>query len=210
MVDGAPVRGIACDLLTALVDSWTLWERVAGDVERGRQWRQASLRLVTSSGAYRSYEEIVAEATAESGLPPGKTTELLQRWNELEPYADVRPALEALRKAGQRLAVVTNCSQRLAELAAGRVGVPWAAVVSAEQAGFYKPHPVPYRAGCRALGVEPAEVLFVAGSAHDVPGASAIGLRVYWANRRTAPAPDGVTPWRTESDLSALPGLVIR
>jgi 2-haloacid dehalogenase len=101
----AEVRGVACDLLTALVDSWRLWERVAGEPERGRQWRQASLRIVTSAGAYRPYEEIVADATAEMGLPAAKTKELLRRWAELEPYPDARPALEALRRAGKRLAV---------------------------------------------------------------------------------------------------------
>ncbi len=204
----ADVRGVACDLLTALVDSWGLWERVAGDPERGRRWRQVSLRMVTSSGAYRPYEEIVSEATAEMGLPAVKTKELLQRWGELEPYPDAQPALEALRRAGKQLAVVTNCSQRLAELAASRVGVGWDAVVSAEQAGFYKPHPIPYRAGCEALGLPPEHMLFVAGSAHDVPGAASIGLRVFWASRRGALPPDGAAPWRTAADLSTLPALL--
>lgn len=208
MPDSFQSDGVACDLLTALVDSWTVWERVAGDAERGRQWRQVSLRLVTSCGAYRSYEEIVAEATREMGLAPAKTQELLQRWGDIEPYPDSGAALQALQRAGKRLAVVTNCSQRLAELAAGRLPVKWDAIVSAEQAGFYKPHPVPYRAGCEALGLPPVRMIFVAGSAHDVPGAAGIGLRVYWANRRNAPPPEGVSPWLTRPDLTSLPGLL--
>ncbi len=120
MPAAADIQGVTCDLLTALVDSWTLWERVAGDPERGRQWRQVSLHMVTSAGAYRPYEEIVSAATAEMGLPPAKTKELLQRWSELEAYPDVQPALEAIRRAGSRLAVVTNCSQRLGELGRDR------------------------------------------------------------------------------------------
>lgn len=208
MTDPAAIHGVACDLLTALVDSWTVWEWVAGDPEHGRRGRQASLRMVTSCGAYRSYEEIVAEATREVGLPPGKAKELLQRWEEIAPYPDSGPALAALQRAGKRLAVVTNCSQPLAELAAGRLPVKWDAIVSAEQAGFYKPHPVPYRAGCEALGLRPERVVFAAGSAHDVPGAAGIGLRVYWANRRNAGPPEGPTPWVTRPDLSALPDLL--
>jgi 2-haloalkanoic acid dehalogenase type II len=203
-----PVDGIACDLLTALVDSWSLWGRVAGDPDLGQRWRQASLRLVTSCGAYRAYEEIVAEATVEMGLPAGKAKALLQRWGELGPYPDVRPALGAARLMGKRLAVVTNCFQRLAEIAAARVGVAWEAVVSAERAGFYKPHPLPCRAGCETLGLPPARVLFVAGSTHDVPGAARAGLRVYWANRCGVAAPEGVRPWVTEPDLRALAGLL--
>lgn len=29
------------DLLTGLLDSWTLWNRVAGSAEDGRRWRMA-------------------------------------------------------------------------------------------------------------------------------------------------------------------------
>src|SRR5713226_9670587 len=97
MVADAPVstevRGVACDLLTALVDSWGLWERVAGDPERGRRWRQVSLRMVTSSGAYRPHEAVVSAATEERGPPAAKTTEPPQRGGELEPCPDARPGL---------------------------------------------------------------------------------------------------------------------
>src|SRR3989442_12609789 len=43
------VDAIAFDLLTALIDSWTLWERVAGDVGLGRSWRRTWLRLITAA-----------------------------------------------------------------------------------------------------------------------------------------------------------------
>ena len=35
------VDAIAFDLLTALLDSWSLWVSVAGDDARGRKWRAA-------------------------------------------------------------------------------------------------------------------------------------------------------------------------
>lgn len=47
-------KAIAFDLLTALIDSWSLWAKVAGDKELGRLWRTASLRIVTSTGSYQS------------------------------------------------------------------------------------------------------------------------------------------------------------
>jgi 2-haloacid dehalogenase len=81
------------------------------------------------------------------------------------------------------LAVATNCSVRLGRLAADRVGVPFAVVVTAESAGFYKPRPEPYRAVLSALGSAPERTLFVAGSALDVPGARDVGMPVYWHNR---------------------------
>ncbi|MGB9644630.1 MAG: hypothetical protein WCB44_05795, partial [Stellaceae bacterium] len=58
------------DLLTALLDSWTLWNIVAGSPEAGRKWRAAYLRRTYGTGAYRPYVALVAEAAAEVGLSP--------------------------------------------------------------------------------------------------------------------------------------------
>ena len=74
-----PYDAVAFDLLTALVDSWTLYARVAGSEALGRTWRLASLRRVTAQGSYRSYEEILAEAAADAGVPPAKRDELVGR-----------------------------------------------------------------------------------------------------------------------------------
>jgi len=59
---------ILFDLLTALLDSWTLWNIVAGSPENGRKWRVAYLRRTYETGAYRRYETLVAEAAAEVGF----------------------------------------------------------------------------------------------------------------------------------------------
>ena len=56
-------------------------------------------------------------------------------------------------------------------------------VVTAERAGFYKPHPRAYRLALEELNVEPARALFVAGSPADLPGATNVGMPVFWHNR---------------------------
>ena len=77
-------EAVAFDLLTALLDSWSLYTRVAGDEALGRAWRLASLRRVTAQGSYRSYEEILAEAAADAGVAAKKRDELdLRRLPEL-------------------------------------------------------------------------------------------------------------------------------
>lgn len=86
--------------------------------------------------------------------------------------------------------------------------MPFDAIVTAETAGFYKPDVRTYRAGCEAVGKEPSRVLFIAGSPHDVPGASAAGMDVFWANRRNKPAPDGPQPIATAPTLERLPTLL--
>lgn len=198
----APYLAICCDLLTALIDSWSLWESAAGEPELGSRWRKESLRLVTASGAYRPYEPIVAEAARAVGLPEARAALVLDGWSELKPYPDVAPALRAV---GLPVVALTNTSQRLAEIAAGRLGIELHAVVSAETAGWYKPDERAYRAGWVAAGASrAAECLFVAGSPHDVGGAAAAGLDVFWVNRRRQAVPEGAAPVR---DVASLDGL---
>ena len=205
--DPAKIEAIAFDLLTALIDSWSLWIAVAGAPALGRAWRKASLRRVTRAGTYRPYEDILREATAEVGLPPACAEALLERWGELQPWPEAPSVLRSL--AGRRLAVVTNCSQGLAERAAAVTGGDFEVVISAERAGVYKTDPRAYEAVLTALGLAPERVLFVAGSAHDVPGAAALGLPVYWSNRERLPVPAGAPPPILDAeDLSALPDLV--
>ena len=107
--------------------------------------------------------------------------------NNLQPWPEVVAVLGALAARGLPLAVVTNCSLPLGRRAAARVGVPLAAVVTAEEAGFYKPSPEPYRLLLGRLGTDPARTLFVAGSPADIPGASGVGMPVFWHNRAGLP-----------------------
>jgi 2-haloacid dehalogenase len=189
---------IIFDLLTALLDSWTLWGDVAGDDALGARRRRRSLELIYATGAYRPYEEIVLEAAGDERF----AHELLRRWDELEPWPEAPAVLRDLA-TDHRLALVTNTSEDLARRAAAKLGVEVDLLVSAESVGFYKPRPEPYRAATEALGV-PA--LFVAGSPGDVPGAEAAGLPVIWHNRVGAPAAGG-EPLAVIETLEPLPGL---
>jgi 2-haloacid dehalogenase len=213
MPDAAPsrppirVEAILFDLLTALVDSWSLWESVAGERELGRAWRRASLRLITAAGGYVPYAEMVGRAAEEAGVEPARAADLLARWGEIRPWPETPAVLARLR--GRRLGIVTNTSQHLAEVAAGATGGAFEAIVSAERAGAYKTDPRAYRAGLAALGLPPDRVLFVAGSAHDVPGAAAVGMPVYWSNRDRLPVPRGApAPVVDAPDLTALPDVL--
>jgi len=54
-------------------------------------------------------------------------------------------ALSRLAAAGIQLGIVTNSSRRLGMIAADQVGVKFARIVTAEDAGWYKPDPRPYQ-----------------------------------------------------------------
>ena len=183
-------RAVLVDLLTALLDSAALWDSVAGGAEKGRPWRAAYLRNTYAAGAYRPYEHLVREAASQVGLPEIVADRLVSRYGELAPWPEVNEVLETLARRVP-LAVVTNCSERLGRIAAARIGVAFDLVVTAEQAGHYKPHPRPYRLALQALGETAEAVLFVAGSPYDLLGAAAIGMPVFWHNRLRMTAPPG-------------------
>jgi len=201
---------VLCDLLTALLDSWTLWNKVAGSVEDGRKWRAAYLRRTYETGAYRPYEVLVAEAATEAGLSPRLAAQLAARYGELEPWPEVREVLSALRRAGVALGVVTNCSEELGAKAVARTGVEFDIVVTAERAGYYKPDPRPYQMALGELNVAAGRCLFVAGSAYDLLGTSKVGLPTYWHDRLgMTPPQDTPNPMAHHRSLFPLASVVL-
>jgi 2-haloacid dehalogenase len=178
-----PYQAVMFDLLTALLNSWSLWNTVAGSERVGFDWRQRYLQLTYQAGPYRSYEGIIKEAAHEVGVPYARAEELIQRWGELEPWPETPQVVHALLEKVP-VAVATNASIALANSAVTCLGIAMPTVVTAEEAGYYKPQPQPYRMALERLQCPAESVLFVAGSAADVPGASAVGMPVFWHNRR--------------------------
>ncbi len=202
---GRKYDAILCDLLTALLDSWTLWNEVAGEPAAGRRWRAAYLRITYGTGAYRPYEDLVAEAAEVVGLPRRLTVELDRRYGALQPWPGVSDTLRALAASRLTLGVVTNCSERLGHIAAARVGVDFGVLVTAERAGFYKPDSRSYQVALAELGVEPSRCLFVAGSAYDVVGTAKVAMPTYWHDRIGMAAPKGAAnPIAHEATLEPL------
>ncbi|HVE09351.1 MAG TPA: HAD-IA family hydrolase [Paraburkholderia sp.] len=197
-------KAILFDLLTALLDSWTLWNRCAGSAQAGRAWRAEYLRLTYGCGRYVEYETLVRDAAQRVGLAESAPQALEQHWLELAPWDGALTALQKLQPHC-KLAVVTNCSQRLGQHAAAIFPLQWDAVVTAEEAGRYKPDPRPYQLALDKLNVSAREAAFVAGSSYDMFGTAAIGLRTYWHNRIGLPLVAGArTPDIESPTLDAL------
>ena len=188
-------HAVLFDLLTALLDSWSLWNTAAGSEAAGRAWRDRYLQLTYGCGAYRPYETLVREAARDAGVDEIAADRLESQWDTLLPWNDVAATVAALQ-GHVRLGVVTNCSVSLGRRAAARVNIDWDVIVTAEEADAYKPDPRPYLLALARLELDPEDVLFVAGSGYDLFGTARVGLRTFWHNRlglalpKGAPAPD--------------------
>lgn len=201
-------EAVVFDLLTALIDSWALWNAVAGSQADGLRWRRCYLDITYGCGTYRPYETLVREAAIRAGLPEEFADELDRRWTELQPWPDTPRVLKALGGV-LPLAIATNCSERLGRAAAFKTGGQYSVVVTAEKVGFYKPRPEVYRTVLKELGTDPTRTLFVAGSAADVPGAKNVRMPVYWHNRIGLPPRDDAKPDFFETSLKPLLSLVM-
>ncbi|GAW15931.1 hypothetical protein ANO14919_053530 [Xylariales sp. No.14919] len=206
-------KAIVFDLLTGLINSWGLWDAStpSGTPAEGRLWRQRYLEITYGTGAYVPYEDLVRQAAHEVGLPPSAPEALLSEWGNLPAWPEAGGVLRALKERGYKLAVVTNCSTHLGHLAAGVVekstgngsgeGFTFDAVITAEESGYYKPVKAAYEAILNIMGLKPGDVLFVAGSAGDVQGATNAGMKVVWHNKIGLPKKGEAVPLKESRTL---------
>ena len=113
--------------------------------------------------------------------------------NAVVPYDDVVPGL--LRLKGRSL--IGSISNGNADLQAIGLAHHFQVSVAAHQLGVAKPEPAIFHAACDALGVAPAEALYVGDDVLlDVQAAQRAGLRAVWLNRTGSDAhlAHGVTP----------------
>ena len=179
---GPKYKAVLFDLYTALLNSWKLWNNVAGSEKTGLAWRKKYLELTYKAGKYLSYDSIIEKSAQQVGLSSTHSDQIIDHWGYLEPWPETRTMLRSLSQKVP-IAVVTNSSIELAKIAVPCTGISIQIVVTAEEAGYFKPNPKPYLLALERLGVPAAEVLFVAGSAVDVAGAMGVGMPVYWHNR---------------------------
>src|SRR5437763_1378518 len=94
-------------------------------------------------------------------------------------YPEAREALDALRAAGYRLAIVSNWSWQLPELCAALdLAAPFERIVASARVGFAKPHPGVFRHALAELGLAPEEAVHVGDNPiADVGGALEAGIR---------------------------------
>ncbi|MEA2386234.1 MAG: 2-haloacid dehalogenase [Thermoleophilaceae bacterium] len=177
------------------------------------RWEAIQFELVT--GPYKPYKQILGEATLawcrENGLPENDAyaEAIVGSMRAWQPFPDTRPALTAAREAGMRLVILSNTDRDIIDHSIKQIGVPFDAVVVAEDVGAYKPSAANFERVLEEVGEDPADILHVAfGFKYDIKAAQEQGMRTAWVNRHAEPLPDGGTipdhEWR---DLWGLAGL---
>ena len=196
--------GIARGLGTMLAsqgitaDAEELLERFAG--------HEAALE----AGPYRRYREILAEAGRRIGrnygveLANDAAEAFAASVGDWPAFPDSAAALARLAERF-RLGIITNCDDDLFDQSNRRLGVTFDWIVTAEQAGSYKPDPRSFELAFERMNVPRERIVHVAQSLfHDHVTAKALGLTTVWIDRRRNRPGFGATP-----PADATPDLVL-
>lgn len=117
-----------------------------------------------------------------TGLAEADIDYLNRAWHRLDPWPDSVPGLTRL-KAKYVLTPLSNGNIALMVNMAKRAGLPWDAILGAEPAQHYKPHPEAYLRTAAFLGIRPDELMLGAAHNGDLKAAQSVGLRTAFVPR---------------------------
>ena len=128
----------------------------------------------------RFTEEIVVGMGGDPVLARNCAVDLVREWERHENfflYDDALPALDALRRHGLRIGLVSNGQRDLDEFARHH-GLDVDVCIGSMRHGHVKPHRSIFEAALAALDAPPEEAAMVGDSyADDIEGARALGMR---------------------------------
>lgn len=120
------------------------------------------------------------------------------------PFDDTVDALRRL-KSGYRLVIISNIDDAIFARTARLLEVPFDEVITAEQAGSYKPSHRNFRLALERLGIHEERLLHVAQSLyHDHAPAKSLNISTVWVNRPSRRPGVGVAP-----EVEAAPDLEV-
>ncbi|KAF3997858.1 haloacid dehalogenase type II [Glaciimonas immobilis] len=185
-----------------------MWLPLA-EVWRTKQLQYTWLRSLT--GHHADFWEVTGDALdfaldSVKLSDPDLRARLLDLYLHLRAYPEVKGTLSALKASGLRSAILSNGSSAMLSSAVTNAGIGSLldAVLSADEAGVFKPHPSVYQLAVDQLGVAPSEICFVSSNGWDAYSAKAFGFQVIWCNRFGQPSeripatPDGQITHLTE------------
>lgn len=125
-------------------------------------------------------------------LTPEKRKRLMESYLSLAAFPDVKPGLEALRKQGIKLAILSNGEPRMLEAAAKSAGIHdlLDKIISVEEVKIFKVSPRVYNLGPERMNVSNAELGFISANSWDINGAASAGLITFWIQRSAAETPE--------------------
>jgi len=162
--------------------------------------RYGRYEAAAEAGPYMIYRDVLASGlsgvASELGFEPSPA-ELATFAGSVADWPAFPDSAEALQrlKRRYRLGVITNCDDDLFAASNAKLGVEFDWVVTAQDAGSYKPSEENFQLAFDRMELPRERILHVAQSLfHDHEPAQRLGFRSVWIDRRHDRAGAGATP----------------
>jgi 2-haloacid dehalogenase len=141
---------------------------------------------LTEDGLVWASKNLQLDLTAE------KKKQLMEAYLSLAAFADVKPGLEALKKQGVKLAILSNGEPKMLDAAAKSAEILDILddIISVEEVKIFKPSPRVYNLAPERLKVTNPELGFVSANSWDIDGAASAGLNTFWIQRSATEVPE--------------------
>jgi 2-haloacid dehalogenase len=181
------------------------------------RWRARQLEaswLRTAMDRWADFDVVTREALdvscAEFGVDPDPEARDTARraFLELPPSFGAVAGVADLQRAGMPLAVLSNGSSAMIEASvrSAKLDGRFQALLSADAARVYKPHPAVYQLAVDRFGCAPDRIGFVTANGWDAAGAAAYGFAVAWLRPPGAFLPAVPGSVAREASWATLPG----
>jgi 2-haloacid dehalogenase len=147
------------------------------------------LEAQAEAGEYRSYRDVLRDVVRRMGAQVGFEASAAEQDSLPDSIATWKPfpdTVNALKKLHSRfqLGIISNIDDDLFAMTVPQLGIDFDQVITASQAGAYKPSPTIFRLAQQKLGVSTQEWLHAGQSVyHDVIPAKSLGISTAWVNR---------------------------
>jgi 2-haloacid dehalogenase len=187
-------HAVAFDVLETLLNLDPLRERlekIGQPAQLLQPWFmrfQRDSMALTLSGDFGTFESVARQALrtdTEHTATEQDIDYVLEGFGQLPAHPDAEPALRMLSEAGLRVGCLTVGSADNTARFLERAGLARHVdhVITAEQAGIWKPAPSIYRVAASELGTSPENMALVAVHAWDCHGAKRAGCLAGWCER---------------------------
>jgi putative hydrolase of the HAD superfamily len=210
-----PQKAVIFDLFGTLVDNWPADDRkvlLAGmATELGVPFERLfhiwdKHRGQRDTGAFKTVVEAVS--TACDGLGSSADLDQICRASAaysdfavkcLAPRDDAVETMRQIRARGYKIGLISDCGPPTPELWRQTLLADYFDITTFScEAALKKPDPRIYMTTCAALGVEPAECLYVGdGGSRELTGAESVGMRALMIR---TPSEEIIAPLRVDAD----------
>ncbi|MBY3205009.1 haloacid dehalogenase type II [Rhizobium laguerreae] len=109
---------------------------------------------------------------------------------QMSPFPEVVATLEKLKAVGFRLAIISNTDDAIIAGNVAQLGGHVDRVITAQQAGAYKPSRQIFHHAWESLGIVMDDLVHICASPHlDLAAARELGFRTVWVDRGTGRKP---------------------